>query len=736
MENIIKLDHPAVTWENALPIGNGKLGAMVHGEINEEVLLLNEETMYYGGPKNRNNPDAIKNIGKIRNLLFAKKYEEADFLTKTAMTALPKQLSPYQPACFFKISYVGYHGKADSYLRTLDLDNAIASVSYNIEGASYKREYIASFDSNVIIYSITGTKPITLKAFLNRQPFDECCEKIDERTTGISGRCGNEGIRYFGCAKIGVKGGECSVIGDSLIAANAQSVFFYISWKTDYENNKNYREQALNAVNEAESQNYEILKEKHQKIYKSLFDRVSLSINDAETPDKYTDQLIDELKKGGSSDYLCTLDFNMGRYLLISSSYNCLLPANLQGIWNGSYTPPWSSIFFTNINVQMNYWPAEVCNLSECHLPLFKLLNITIPRGKEAAMNFYGCRGFMAHHNIDIWGDPYPSGMGSSHPFWPIGGAWLALHLYEHYLFTMDKNFLLSEVYPVLEQALLFFNDYLTPDENGVLHTGPSLSPENTFITDDGQIAAICMSPAMDIQILNELFDSFKKTCDILGQGKDFLQEMQKKIDRLPKIQLTKDGRIREWLDDFTEKDPGHRHFSHLFALHPGSQITEDTPVLFKAAEKSLIHRIKNGSGHTGWSAAWASNHWARLKNGNMAFNHIMDILGDKTMENMLNVHPPYQIDGSFGLTAAIAEMLIQSHAGYCEILPALPDVWKKGKVTGLRIRGAVTADIIWDNGKLVEAIFLADHDTGMDVKYKDRKVNLILKKSVPMKFK
>ncbi|MCL2832801.1 MAG: glycoside hydrolase family 95 protein [Treponema sp.] len=736
MKNIIKLNHPAAEWVNGLPIGNGKLGAMVLGQIREETLLINEETMYYGGPKERSNPDTIKYLGEIRKLLWANKYEEAELLAKTAMAATPKYLSPFQPACSLIISFSGHQNNALPYLRTLDLDNAAASVSYEMDGASYVREYIASFDENVIVYSVTGTAPITLKAYLDRNPFDESSGRIDGRTIGIWGRCGNEGVRYFGCARMAVQGGECSVMGDSLVIKNARSLIIYLSWKTDYAGNSAYREQALEAVNNAELKGYQALKNEHQKIYKSLFDRVSLSINDVQTPDKYTDLLINELQMGNYSDYLCALDFNMGRYLLICSSYNCRLPANLQGIWNGSFTPPWGSIFFTNINIEMNYWPAEVCNLSECHLPLFNLLDILIPRGKEAAKKLYGCRGFVAHHNVDIWGDPDPSGAGSSSPFWPMGGAWLALHLYEHYLFTLDRDFLSSKVFPVIEQALIFFNDYLTADSSGVYHTGPSLSPENTFVTNDGQKAAICMSPAMDIQILKELFAAFENTCDILGQESNLRNEIAQKIKRLPEIKLTKDGRIREWLDDFAEADPGHRHVSHLFALHPGSQITEKTPELLNAAEKTLLHRIENGSGHTGWSAAWMSNFWARLKKGNMALKHIMGILGGKTIENMLNIHPPFQIDGSFGLTAAIAEMLVQSHAGYCELLPALPDAWKKGHVKGLRIRGAVTVDIFWENGKLTEAAFLADQDTGMDVRYGSRREKITLQRKIPVVFK
>jgi alpha-L-fucosidase 2 len=322
-----------------------------------------------------------------------------------------------------------------------------------------------------------------------------------------------------------------------------------------------------------------------------------------------------------------------------------------------------------------------------------------------------------------------------------MGGAWLSLHLWEHYLFTRDIKFLKYRAFPVLEQALLFFYDYLCTsmkNDEGMrkeLHTGPSVSPENIYITSDGQQAALCMSPTMDIEIIKELFHAYSGASRILNQGKEFLLEMEELIKRLPCIKLTKDGRIREWLEDYNEKEPGHRHISHLFALHPGTQITDDTPELQKAAEKTLTTRIENGGGHTGWSGAWVANHWARLRKGNMAGRHILELLRGRTIENMLSVHPPFQIDGNFGLTAGIAEMLIQSHSGYCELLPGLPDIWVKGQANGLRIRGAVTVNVSWDKSKLTQASFTADEDTEIKVKYHDRLESITLKKGIPGNF-
>jgi alpha-L-fucosidase 2 len=744
MRNIIKLACPADDWVKGLPIGNGRLGAMVQGQVEEETLLLNEETMFYGGPRSRHNSDTREYVGKIRKLLWDNKPEEAEFLARAAMTGNPRYISAFQPAGQLRVVYHKHRGQAASYSRTLDLDEALASISYELDGVPFKREYFASFDSNVIAYSVFSPSgaPITLMANLNRRPFEEKSAKIDSKTVALWGRCGADGVEYFGCGRMIAVGGECCVIGDTLVATGADKVFIYVSFGTDYLGNTRYREEAIEALDAAEQKGFDALKAEHTRVYKSLYGRVSLSINETRTQEETTDKLLEKLRQEGcgeyegARDYLSVLGFNMGRYLLISSSYKCRLPANLQGLWNGSYTPPWESAYTININLQMNYWPAEVCNLAECHEPLFDLLDRIMERGKETAKKLYGCRGFVAHHNTDLWGDTDPDGLFGASPFWVMGGAWLSLHLWEHYLFNQDKEFLKYRAFPVLEQALLFFHDYLCSKDGGgigkELHTGPSVSPENTYISPDGQRAALCMSPAMDIEILNELFHAYSVASGILNQGKEFLDEMEGMIKRLPCIKLTKDGRIREWLEDYDEKEPRHRHISHLFALHPGTRITDETPELRKAAEKTLTARIENGGGHTGWSGAWVANHWARLRKGNLAGRHILELLRGRTIENMLSVHPPFQIDGNFGLTAGIAEMLIQSHSGYCELLPALPDIWEKGRVNGLRIRGAVTVNLSWNNGKLDQASFLADEDIELKVKYNDRLENVTLKKGVP----
>jgi alpha-L-fucosidase 2 len=642
--------------------------------------------------------------------------EDAAFLARAAMTGTPRYLAPFQPAALLKIAHYKQRGAVSEYMRSLDIDTAVAALSYAVDGVHYQREYFTSLDLNVLAIRITGDAPVSLIANLNRRPFEEHTGRIDANTTAIWGRCGHDGNQYFGAARALAQDGECRVIGDAITVRDASELVILVAFATDYRGNICYREQVHALLDTASAVAYTALKDRHIQLYQSLYKRVELSINDAAAPEEPTDVLLEQARNGNSADYLTLLEFNMGRYLLISSSYHCRLPANLQGLWNGSFTPPWESVFTININLEMNYWPAELCGLGECHEALFNLIDLIVERGRETARRLYGCRGFVAHHNTDIWGDTAPTGLLDASPYWVMGGAWLALHLFEHYRFTLDTEFLRKRAFPVMEEALLFFRDYLQADENGVLHTGPSVSPENTYITKDGQAAALCMSPAMDIQILRELYQCYDAARVILNENGVLQQELCAMADRLPKTGLTKDGRIREWLEDYDEVEPGHRHISHLFALHPGTQITEKTPALFEAAKKTLAYRLAHGGGHTGWSGAWVINFMARLKDGNGAWKQIQQILTGKTIENMLNVHPPFQIDGNFGFTAGIVEMLVQSHGVSCELLPALPDAWKSGHVKGLRLRGGHELEMAWKDRRLTFARIVSATDSAVSL--------------------
>jgi alpha-L-fucosidase 2 len=710
---------------------------MITGRVGDESILVNEETLFYGAPKERLNPDTRRSLGRIRSLLRDGKPGEAAFYARAALTGTPRSLSPFQPAGILRFIYDNPPlppAVPAGYRRELDIDNAVAAVSFSLGDRVYHREYFCSMgDANVLAVRLTGG-PVSLIAGLYRRPFEEHSGRIDDHTVGLWGRAGDGGVRYFGAARVLAEGGLFEVLGDAITLRDAERVVIYTCFATDYGENDEYRDYVLKELTNAERIGYDELKKQHTGEYHKLYCRMELSLNEVQPPEEMTDRLLENLRQGGGEDcldYLCLLEFNMGRYLLISSSWNCQVPANLQGLWNGNFTPPWESVYTININLEMNYWPAEVCNLSECTLPLFSLIDRIVQNGRKTARELYGAGGFVAHHNTDLWGDTAPVGISDPSSFWVMGGAWLSLHLYEHYRYTRDRDFLKTRAFPVMEEALSFFLDYVTEDDQGQLHTGPSVSPENTYITKDGQRAALCMSPAADIQILRELHKAYEEAGAVLGVQSERREKIAAMIRRLPETRLTGDGRIREWLEDYEEVEPGHRHISHLFALHPGSQITEDTPELFAAAKRTLEKRLSQGGGHTGWSCAWAIMFYARLKDGNTAYKYIRHLLEGKTSENMLNVHPPFQIDGNFGFTAAAAEMLVQSHAAYCELLPALPEAWKSGRVRGLRLRGAVTLGMTWEEKKLKEALFTADGDTRLTVRYQDKKTVLDLKKGV-----